>query len=243
MEKIVKIVLLLLSFNLYAFDHNYKKLEKFLSKYTKKINAQTLVNYSDINKAELKSVLDEFRNLDKTEFKSFSKNEKLAFWINAYNIFTIDLIVKNYPIESIKDIGNFFTNAWSIKFIKLLNKEMTLDEIEHGTIRKNFNEYRIHFAVNCASISCPSLVQKPFTSKELDQQLSLAEKNFLNNKDKNYLKKNTMYVSKIFDWYGEDFEQFGELRDYFTSKLKFQVGDIEFVKYNWKLNEYKKGQD
>lgn len=236
-------LLLILSFNLYSFDHDYKSLNEFYSKFVVKENIQTYVKYKDIDKNELESVLKEFKELSKKDFNAFSKKQKLAFLINAYNIFTIKLIVKNYPIRSIKDIGSLFTNPWDIEFIKILETTMTLDEIEHGTIRKNFDEYRIHFAVNCASISCPSLAIDAFTAKKLDDQLAKAESNFLYNKDKNYLKKNTMYVSKIFDWYEEDFEGFGSVKDYISTKLKFNFKDVEYLDYNWNLNEYKNGQD
>lgn len=235
--------LLILSFNLYSFDHDYKSLNKFYDKYVVKDNIQTFVKYKDIDKNELESVLKDFKELSKKEYRNFSENQKLAFLINAYNIFTIKLIVKNYPVKSIKDIGSLFTNPWNIEFIKILDTTMTLDEIEHETIRKNFNDYRIHFAVNCASISCPSLAVDAFIAIKLDDQLAKAESSFLYNKNKNFLKQNTMYVSKIFDWYEEDFENFGSIKDYISTKLKFNFQDIEYLEYNWNLNDYKKGQD
>lgn len=126
-------------------------------------------------------------------FKTLSKEEKLAFWINAYNAFTVDLILRNYPIKSIKDIKN----PWKQRHWKLGNKWYNLDEIEHQILRK-MNEPRIHFAINCASISCPKLQNKAFTPESLDTQLTNATKEFLSDTSKNIISKDRIKISKIF---------------------------------------------
>lgn len=231
--------LIFLSFNTFAFDQTYKKWDNFLQNYTLKKGKQTLVKYSEIKEDELKEVLSEFESITKEEFASFSENEKLAFWINAYNAYTIQLIKKNYPVKSIKDLGSLFSSPWSKEFISIMGKTMSLDNIEHDTIRKNYKEPRIHFAVNCASLGCPSLYQRAFTGAKLEKQLSAVEDHFLNNKEKNLMKGNILYLSKIFDWYGDDFEKFGGPKRYFERKFEFKVSDIEFLDYDWKLNDAK----
>lgn len=231
--------LLILSFQSFAFDHDYKDWDKLLKKYTVMQEKQVLVKYSEIKKNDLNKILKELESVDKKDFKSWNENQKLAFWINAYNAYTIKLILKNYPVKSIKDIGSLFSSPWSKEFIKLLGKEMSLDDIEHGTIRKNFKEPRIHFAVNCASLGCPSLLQEAFVASKLDSQLSKAEDHFLNNKKKNQLKGNVLYLSKIFDWYGDDFQIYGGPKKYFEKKFEFKASDVEYLDYDWNLNELK----
>jgi len=223
----------------YAFDQSYKDYEVFLDNYVKKDGHQSFVNYKDIKKDELKKLSSTFETLKKSEFNNFTDDEKLAFWINVYNFYTISLIAENYPVDSIKDLGSLFSSPWSKEFITIFKKKMSLDDVEHGTIRKHFNEPRIHFAVNCASLGCPSLNVKPFVALKLDQQLSAVELNFLTNKEKNKLKGNTLFVSKIFKWYSEDFESFGGVEKYFEKKFEMKVNDIDYLDYDWKLNDFK----
>ena len=229
----------LIAMNLYAFDQDYKSWDKFLKKYTVVEDKQTLVKYKEIDKEDLKSILSEFEAVSKKDFKAWSKNQKLAFWINAYNAYTIQLILKHYPVKSIKDIGSLFSTPWSKEFINLLGKEMSLDDIEHETIRKNFKEPLIHFAVNCASIGCPSLSQSAFVGERIREQLAAAEKHFLNNKNKNQLRGNVIFVSKIFKWFGDDFGGYEPMKAYFKRRLVFEVKEIEYLDYNWNLNEKK----
>lgn len=238
------LLLLLLSINAYSFDHDYKKWEKVLNQYTQNVDGQILVNYKEIKKgsADFNLFIQNLEGLKEKEFKKFTSDQKLAFWINTYNAFTVKWIIKHYPIKSIKDTGSLFSNPWSKSFINMFGKKMTLDNIEHDFIRKNFKEARIHFAVNCASIGCPSLYQKAFVASKLDSQLEAATKFFLTNKSKNHIKGNTYYLSKIFDWYGDDFKK------YHVSVLNFvkiymgvspkKNAKIKFLEYNWKLNEY-----
>ena len=117
---------------------------------------------------------------------------------------------------------------------------MSLDDIEHETIRKNFDEPRIHFAVNCASISCPSLLQEAFTASKLETQLEKATRHFLTNSDKNEVKDNTLYLSKIFQWYGDDFNQkYDGFKSFVIKTLSLPQKDykVEFKEYDWNLNE------
>ena len=128
---------------------------------------------------------------------SWSKNDKLAYWINAYNAITIDLILQNFPVKSIKEIEN----RWGKK---LYNNKYSLGDIEHKILRK-MNEPRIHFAINCASKSCPKLLNESYTGRKLEEQLKEVTKAFLCNPKKNNLKNYEIYLSRIFLWFSKDF--------------------------------------
>lgn len=227
----------------YGFDKTYSGWNNILEKFTVLHKKQVLVDYNKLKKnpKELNAYLKTFENLKKTDFDKFSKKEKLAFWINAYNAFTFRLIIKNYPVESIKDIGWFFSTPWKIDFINMFGKVMSLDDIEHGIIRKEYQEARIHFALNCASIGCPSLYQKAFIAEKIDEQLQECTKSFLLNTRKNVMSKKTMYVSKVFDWFEEDFEKYhGSVQKFIGKILDIKEPEkkkLKYIKYDWGLND------
>lgn len=227
----------------FAFDQTHKTFHDLLQGHTKLKNGATVVDYKTIkaNPTLLNNYLKELEGTTKDEFSQFTKDQQLAFWINVYNAYTIKLIVDHYPVKSIKDIGSFWSKPWSKEIIPLFGKKMTLDEVEHKTIRVQFKEPRIHFAVNCASIGCPSLYREAFTGKKLNDQLEAATKFFLANRSKNKIKKKTVYVSKIFDWYGEDFEKsHGSVRKFLESywpEVK-ETKYLDHLDYDWGLNEY-----
>ena len=170
-------------------------------------------------------------------FQTFSKKEKMAFWINAYNAFTIDLILRNYPVKSIKDIKN----PWKQHLWKLGDKMYDLDEIENNILRK-MNEPRIHFAINCASKSCPKLMNVAYTAENIDSLLEQSAKDFINNPNENNLSENSVQLSKIFKWYKSDFTKNGTLLDYinqYSTVKVHQDASISFLDYDWSLNEQK----
>lgn len=170
-----------------------------------------------------------------TPSKNTAKNEKLAYWINLYNALTVDLIVRHYPIKSIKDIKN----PWKKRLWEAANLNYNLDEIEHGILRK-MNEPRIHFAIVCASISCPKLQNQAYTADLLETQLIKATKEFLADNTKNEISKNELKLSKIFKWFSKDFETNGSvinfLNQYTTIKI-YKDAKINYKDYNWNLNE------
>lgn len=246
------IFVLLMSLNLIVgnafaeFDHSHNKWDKILRQYTTKNRNQVYFKYNLLkkNEGELNSYLGELESLSKENFSTFDQKQKLAFWINAYNAYTIKIILKNYPVKSIRDIssGWFSSGPWKKDFIKLFGKKMSLDNIEHDTIRKEFQEPRIHFAVNCASIGCPSLLQEAFEASALNGQLDKAALNFLQNKSKNFVKGNTLYLSNIFKWYGGDFnKRYGKYENYIIKTLNLPQTKykVKFNKYDWSLNEIK----
>jgi hypothetical protein len=141
--------------------------------------------------------------------KSWSKNAILAYWINAYNAYTVKLILDNYPVKSIKKIDN----AWDKEFFTLGTKKYSLGEIEHKILRK-MNEPRIHFAINCASYSCPNLLNEAYSEKKIQRQLEFVAKSFINDKTKNSITSNRVEISSIFDWFTTDFKKEGTLIDF-----------------------------
>lgn len=180
--------------------------------------------------------------------KSWTEDEKLAYWINAYNAFTLELILDNYPIKSIKEIGAYikipFVNTpWDIKFINIGDEEYDLNNLEHGIIRKDFNEPRIHFALVCAAVSCPKLQNRAYLPEKLDAQLTKAAKDFLSNPAKNEFKNaNKAVLSKLFNWYSGDFTKDLSLIEYINQFSETQLSkgaDIDWKDYDWALNEQK----
>ncbi|WP_299228368.1 DUF547 domain-containing protein [uncultured Psychroserpens sp.] len=165
----------------------------------------------------------------------WSKNDKLAFWINAYNAMTIDLIIRNYPVKSIKDIKD----PWDQRLWKLGSKWYNLNEIEHQILRK-MNEPRIHFAIVCASFSCPKLENTAYNGSELETQLNTVTKSFLSDGTKNNISQNTLELSKIFKWFAKDFKENGSLIDFLNSYTDVEISDSakkSYKDYNWDLNE------
>jgi hypothetical protein len=201
------------------------------------------VDYRGLKNEE--GTLDRYLDiLDQTNPDELPRNEQLALYINAYNAYTLKLVLKNYPVDSIKDIGGWFKGPWKIRFCRIGGKAFTLDEIEHEIIRPRFKDPRVHFAVNCASKSCPPLISEPYQGSTLDQQLDANTRSFLNSPGKNRLEGNTLYVSKIFKWFGEDFggDVVGFFLKYAEEDLKNRLlakGDqikVDYLNYDWGLN-------
>jgi hypothetical protein len=167
--------------------------------------------------------------------ESWNKQEKLAYWINAYNALTIDLILRHYPIKSIKDIKD----PWGQRLWKLGEKWYNLEEIEHQILRKT-DEPRIHFAIVCASFSCPKLLNEAYSAQNLDAQLTQATKDFLSDPKRNIITENHLSLSKIFQWFSKDFKQQGTLVDFLNTYSDVKISNKAkktFIDYNWDLNE------
>ncbi len=174
---------------------------------------------------------------------SWNQEERLAYWINAYNAYTVKLIMDHYPVNSIKDIKSgipFINTVWDIKFINIQGQNYDLNNIEHGILRSKFDEPRIHFAVNCASISCPKLQNKAYTADQLDSQLDEAAREFINDPTRNIIKDDQLQLSKIFKWYGGDFdEDIPEVIRGYTDQVLDEKLKVNYLEYNWQLNEKK----
>lgn len=166
-----------------------------------------------------------------------SKNEKMAFWINAYNFLTIDLIVREGERESIKNLGGLFTSPWTAHSWTLGDgKDYTLDHIEHKILR-SMGDARIHFAINCAAISCPDLRIESYRADKLDRQLDEQVRTTLANESKGLrYDGDNIYVSKIFDWFAEDFKG-GDIKAWLADYIDInQNASVKFMDYNWSLN-------
>lgn len=164
-----------------------------------------------------------------------TSKDALAFWMNAYNAFTIKLIIDNYPLKSIMDLDG--GKVWDRKWIEIGGKTYSLNRIEHDIIRPVFNEPRIHFAVVCAAKSCPPLDNKAFFGKSVDAHLEKLTKAFINNPNFNQIAADKVAISPIFDWYGSDF---GKVKDYIKQYADVEMNDkfkLKFTAYDWSLNE------
>ena len=211
---------------------DYKSWDEFLKKY---VSAVGDVDYKSIkaNKKSLDSIVRSFSIV--TVIPSWSKNDQLAFWINAYNAFTIDLIVNNYPLKSIQNLDG--GKPWDVKRISIGNKKYSLNNIENDIIRPHFKDARIHFAVNCAAKSCPPILNAAFSGKTLDAQLDAVTKKFINNTKFQSITPSRLTLSKIFEWYAADFGEIVTfMNKYSTIKIN-KNAQVTFREYNWALNE------
>ncbi|MGW8194537.1 MAG: DUF547 domain-containing protein, partial [Desulforhopalus sp.] len=207
---LISLVLPLCSLQAATVDH--KQWDDLLKQHVRVLQggAVTQVDYGGLQakRAELANYLQSLAMVKRSEFDSWDLDRQLAFLINAYNSWTVDLILTRFPnLDSIKDLGTFFQSPWQRRFIPLLGKERSLDEIEHELIRGSgrYNDPRIHFAVNCASIGCPALRAEAYRAKELQRQLAEATRLFMMDRSRNRMVGGILEVSKIFKWYSEDF--------------------------------------
>lgn len=221
---------------------SHQQWDKLLKKH---VNASGMVSYKGFqkDKADLEGYLKTLS--DNAPQSNWSENEQKAYWINAYNAFTVALILKHYPVKSIKDIGGKIykvNTPWDIKFISIGGKKYDLNNIEHGILRKKFDDPRIHFALVCASISCPRLRNEAYTAAQLNAQLEDDGRNFLNDKSKNNVSASRADLSKYFSWYKGDFTKNGSLADFINKYSVAKINSntkISSLEYNWNLNEQK----
>jgi hypothetical protein len=211
---------------------NHQQWNELLQKH---VSPQGNVDYKGFQKDanKLQSYLDDLAK--NSPEKSWSKNAVLAYWINTYNAFTVKLILDNYPVKSIKNISN----PWGKKFFTIGAKKYSLEEVEHEILRK-MNEPRIHFAINCASFSCPNLLNEAYTEAKVEKQLESVAKSFVNDKTKNTITANKIEISEIFSWFSGDFKTKGTVIDflnqYSTVKINSKAS-VKFKTYNWSLND------
>ena len=242
-----KILLLIscffLAINLFAQKvPSHQQWDKLLKKH---VNTSGMVNYKGFqnDKSDFDAYLKTLS--DNAPQKSWDENDQKAFWINAYNAFTVALILKHYPVKSIKEIGGKIykiNTAWDIKFINIGGEKYDLNNIEHKMLRRKFNDPRIHFAIVCASISCAKLRREAYTGSQLEAQLEDQGKDFLNDKSKNRISADKAEISKYFTWYGGDFTKNGSLVDFINKYSQTKISantKINYLDYNWSLNEQK----
>jgi hypothetical protein len=223
---------------------SHEILDKLLKK---NVTTAGIVNYKAFIKDSLE--LNTYLHLISAtppDEKTWSKYEQMVYWINAYNAYTIKLIIKYYPIKSIKDIGSsiqipFVNTPWDIKFITIGKEKMDLNNIEHGHLRKKFDDPRVHMALVCASKSCPILLNEAYDPKRFDDQLARQTKAFLADPFRNKLSASKPQLSMIFKWYGMDFtKNGGSVRDFVNTYSDVKIkpdAKISYIDYDWGLNE------
>ncbi len=197
-----------------------------------KVNYKSFKNDRDF----LKMYLDDLS--DPILLETWDASEQLAYWLNVYNAFTVKLIIDHYPMQSIKEIKTL-KEPWDFRFIKIKEKWYTLNDIEHKILRK-MGDPRIHFGINCASFSCPPLLNEAFTGKKVDEQLEKLAYNFINDPTRNRITPNAIEISKIFRWFASDFKTSGTLIDFLNKYSKVNINSTakkSFMKYDWSLNE------
>jgi len=240
----------LLPFSAFA-SADYSSWQKILGLYLK----DGLVNYSAVkdDSALLKGVVSQLENVKKEKYDRWSQDEKKAFWINAYNIEAIKLIVDHYPLKrslglqairypasSIQQIPD----VWNKEALTILGKKVSLNYIENEILRKEFQDPRIHFSIVCASLGCPVLRDEPYVFDQLASQLNDQVSKFVQDTKKARYdsRSNTLYISPIFKWFKEDFEQVGGIvtfvKKYMPSDIKLSDdAKIQWMDYDWSLNE------
>jgi hypothetical protein len=239
-----------------GFDHSHKAWDALLKKNVVVLQGgkASQFRYGEMAKerAALKAYLDTLSSVKEQEFNSWNKSQRMAFLINAYNAFTVEKILTRYPnIKSIWDFGKVFGNPFKDEFFTLLGRKLSLDGIEHDTLRRKgaYDEPRIHFAVNCASIGCPMLREEAYVAERLEAQLAQQAERFLSDRSRNRAAAGKLEVSKIFDWFKEDFAP----REQFFARYARLLADdpaqqklvaegkasLAFLDYDWALNDAK----
>jgi hypothetical protein len=221
------------------FDHQYKNYGLILNDHVKNgsVDYRKLKSNSD----GLDLVLVEFAGVSREEFDAWDKQKQLAYLINLYNAATLDLVVDNYPLGSIKDIGK----PWNKKIVNLHGDTISLNQLEHEIIRKNYKEPRIHFALVCAAKGCPVLISDAYVGSKLESQLDTVTKNFLSASDKNKIDdaNQVIIVSPIFDWFADDFSaKSGSVVEFIAPYYSKNPEDlksyqIKYTNYDWSLND------
>ena len=240
------------------FDHGYAGWDALVKKHVRWLpdGKQSRVDYAGFqaDRAALKKVLESLSGVPKSEFDGWTAPQRLAFLVNAYNAYTVELILTKYPdLQSIKDLGSFVQSPWKKKFFRLLGEERHLDWIEHEQLRPLYAEPRVHAAVNCASIGCPALRDEAFTAAKLEAQLADGMARFLGDRTRNRVRAGRLEVSSIFKWFREDFEKghqgYAKLEDVFAKhaaqlsddpaeQARLRSGTLvpSFLDYDWSLN-------
>jgi len=208
-----------------------------------------LFDYAAVSKADKKKLADYIARLESLDPRSLEKREQFSYWVNLYNALTVKVVLDEYPVDSIKEIRSFSSlfGPWDKNYLKIADKKLSLNDIEHGILRPIWEDPRIHFVVNCASIGCPNLEAKAFTSDNSKVLMEKAASEFINNKRGVDVTLNRVVLSSIFDWYSGDFgEDESEVLEYIAeyyrgpnSKLLESIEKIEY-QYDWQLNEVKK---
>lgn len=255
------------------FDHRHQAWDALLKKHVVLIEGgnSSQLHYIGMQKdrAQLKTYLESLSVVRRSEFDRWTQAQRMAFLINAYNAFTVEKILTRYPdIGSIWDFGKLFGNPFKDSFFKLFGEDFSVDRIENEILRKPgaYDEPRVHFAINCASVGCPKLRDEAYVAERLGAQLEEQTRRFLSSRTRNRYNAadEAIEVSKIFDWYKEDwtsgyrgldgkgppmvsreqfFSGYADLladRPEDQAKIRERKAKIRFLDYDWNLNDVKK---
>jgi hypothetical protein len=246
-----------------AFDHVYADYGAALQAHVRWSPAghASSVDYAALQRepAALRRALETFAAATPGEFAAWTRAEQMAFLINAYNAWTLNLVLTRFPdLQSIRDLGGLLSSPWKKPFFSLLGQARSLDWIEHEQLRPRYRDARVHFALNCASIGCPALRPEPFVAAQLEQQLDDQQRRFLTDRSRNRYDaaRGELMVSSIFKWYGEDFSVHdGGLQAWLAQyamllaeraddQARLASGDFElgFLPYDWRLNDSRAGR-
>ncbi len=239
MKKIIPCTLLLLSILFPAFSQTqslHSEYDSILETYV----IDGLVNYEGlkVNRASLDSYLQNLSKITEKEFLGWNGSDQLAFLINLYNAATLQLIIENYPVDSIRDIGNIFRGPWDQKVVNLFGEKITLDNLEHDIIRVDYDEPRIHMVLVCAAIGCPPLLDEAYEGTTLVEQMDRQSTLYLQS-DKGMIIDNAnkeVYLSSIFKWYGKDFDSVLGFAEKYSGK-NLEGLKIKWIDYDWNLNK------
>lgn len=246
------------------FDHTYAGYAAVLQRHVKWVDQghASRVDYAGLQgeRAALQSELRAFSAVPATAFAAWTSAQKKAFLLNAYNAYTLELVLTKYPdVDSIRDLGSLLRSPWKKRFFRLLGEERSLDWIEHEQLRPVFRDARVHFAANCASMGCPALRDEPYRADRLDTQLDDQQRRFLGDRSRNRFNAaaGTLQVSSLFKWYGDDFSKSGDgdanawlskqapqLSDDVAEQARIATGAFEltFLPYDWSLNDAARGR-
>lgn len=232
--------------SLKPFDHSHALWGQVLDRHLR----GGLVDYQALKQSPetLNQYLDQLAAVPEARFMAFSEDQKVAFLANLYNATTLKLIIDHYPLKSIKDIGNRLRGPWDQKIVRLMGRDFSLDDLEHGIIRRNHLDPKIHFALVCAAISCPPLRAEPYVPERLQEQLIDQGKIFLGDPTKNRVDETqqTLYLSKIFEWFAKDIKRESPSVEEFilpflpeatATRLRAAKFKTKFLEYDWRLNE------
>jgi len=211
--------------------------DRYLGKY---VSESGKVNYNSM-KLEM-DTLDAYllQIRDKSPQADWSDDEKMAYFINAYNAYTIKFILSKYPVESVKDITFSGKDLWTFRMANIGGTNYTLNQLENDFLRK-MGDPRIHFAINCGAVSCPKLYNHAYVADKLNTQLSQATKTFLSDESKNKITEKKIQISELFNWYAPDFALNGKTLIDFLNKYAsvtiLETAKVEYLPYDWALND------
>lgn len=246
-----------------GFDHSHAAWTALLGKHVAHMSGASAsqARYAGFqqDRPALKAYLDTLSAVPRAEFEGWASPQRMAFLINAYNAYTVELILSKYPdLQSIKDLGDLLQSPWKKKFLQLLGEPTSLDNVEQDTLRKRgaYDDPRIHFALNCASVGCPMLREEAFLGERIDAQLDNQAERFMSDRSRNRYNAATgrLEVSKIFDWYADDFKlghkgivsalafyarYAAKLSDVPAEqeKIRAQNASVSYLAYDWRLND------